>query len=237
MVLFLCCILFGSSTYAQSRVETSSVVIRDTLIERLSETLPREYVISVLCDDRFTIDSAIVRIARAPSRKGNYAFLFDSGRIARGVAYRTTHREYLAVLQKQTTVSPEVIVATVAVETDFGKVQGAFPVVTTLFTRYALSERMKLFWFGELEAFLRLALIHEWDPFMIHGSSAGAFGIPQFMPTSYFAFAIDGDGDGVVDLLRATRTHTRVSPRTTWRTGGRRVTAKRFSDTTEAMRT
>ncbi len=35
----------------------------------------------------------------------------------------------------------------------------------------------------------------------IYGSWAGAFGIPQFLPSSYIKYAIDGNNDGVVDLF------------------------------------
>ncbi|MCX8054519.1 MAG: lytic murein transglycosylase [Ignavibacteria bacterium] len=35
----------------------------------------------------------------------------------------------------------------------------------------------------------------------IYGSWAGAFGIPQFLPSSFVKYAIDGNNDGVVDLF------------------------------------
>lgn len=38
------------------------------------------------------------------------------------------------------------------------------------------------------------------DPLAIRGSSAGAFGYPQFLPTSFLRFATDGDGDGRISL-------------------------------------
>jgi membrane-bound lytic murein transglycosylase B len=38
------------------------------------------------------------------------------------------------------------------------------------------------------------------DPLSIRGSSAGAFGLPQFLPTSYLRYGTDGDGDGHVSL-------------------------------------
>lgn len=38
----------------------------------------------------------------------------------------------------------------------------------------------------------------------ISGSWAGAFGIPQFLPSSYLGYAVDGDGDGVVNLFNTT---------------------------------
>ena len=34
----------------------------------------------------------------------------------------------------------------------------------------------------------------------VEGSWAGAFGLPQFIPTSYWDYAVDGNNDGKVDL-------------------------------------
>jgi membrane-bound lytic murein transglycosylase B len=39
------------------------------------------------------------------------------------------------------------------------------------------------------------------NPFSIRGSAAGAFGLCQFVPSSYLAYGTDGNGDGVVDLF------------------------------------
>lgn len=38
------------------------------------------------------------------------------------------------------------------------------------------------------------------DPLAIRGSGAGAFGLPQFLPSKYLQFGTDGDGDGRVSL-------------------------------------
>jgi membrane-bound lytic murein transglycosylase B len=38
------------------------------------------------------------------------------------------------------------------------------------------------------------------DPLDIRGSPSGAFGYPQFLPTSYLEYGADGDGDGEVSL-------------------------------------
>src|SRR5690606_32915419 len=38
------------------------------------------------------------------------------------------------------------------------------------------------------------------DLFTLRGSSAGAFGIPQFLPSSYLRFGVDGNEDGEISL-------------------------------------
>ena len=38
------------------------------------------------------------------------------------------------------------------------------------------------------------------DPLSIRGSTSGAFGIPQFLPSGYLRFGADGNGDGHVSL-------------------------------------
>jgi len=40
------------------------------------------------------------------------------------------------------------------------------------------------------------------DPLSIRGSGSGAFGYPQFLPTSYLQYGTDGDGDGHVSLYQ-----------------------------------
>src|SRR6185369_13282950 len=38
------------------------------------------------------------------------------------------------------------------------------------------------------------------DPLDVRGSGSGAFGLPQFLPSSYLRFGVDGDADGRVSL-------------------------------------
>jgi membrane-bound lytic murein transglycosylase B len=52
----------------------------------------------------------------------------------------------------------------------------------------------------ELRQFLLLTRERKIAPLSLHGSFAGAMGVPQFMPTSFRRFALDFDADGRVDL-------------------------------------
>ena len=54
--------------------------------------------------------------------------------------------------------------------------------------------------YPEVLATFRVAERTGVDPLTILGSGAGAFGMPQFLPSSYLRFAVDGNGDGRASL-------------------------------------
>ncbi len=54
--------------------------------------------------------------------------------------------------------------------------------------------------YPEAKAVFEIAQRGRFDPLGLKGSSAGAFGYPQFLPTSYLRHGADGDGDGQVSL-------------------------------------
>ena len=56
------------------------------------------------------------------------------------------------------------------------------------------------FFKAELENMLLMARESKVDPFAFKGSYAGAIGWPQFMPSSIRQYAVDFDGDGVINL-------------------------------------
>jgi membrane-bound lytic murein transglycosylase B len=54
--------------------------------------------------------------------------------------------------------------------------------------------------YPEVLATFELAQKLDIDPLAIRGSQSGAFGLPQFLPTSYLRFGLDGNGNGKVSL-------------------------------------
>jgi membrane-bound lytic murein transglycosylase B len=54
--------------------------------------------------------------------------------------------------------------------------------------------------YPEVLATFRLADGRAIDPLDIRGSGSGAFGLPQFLPTSFLRFAIDGNENGAISL-------------------------------------
>lgn len=53
----------------------------------------------------------------------------------------------------------------------------------------------------EIPAIIEISKRNNVNIFHIEGSSAGAFGIPQFLPSAFLKYGVDGDGDGHVSLF------------------------------------
>ncbi len=124
-------------------------------------------------------------------------------RIAGGVRFWQENAAVLEQAQAKFGVPPELVVATIAAETLFGRMMGSHPVLDSLTTLAFEDPRRAEFFRSELEQFLLLARDLEIDPAQVRGSFAGAMGIPQFMPSSYRKFAVDFDGDGRIDLWKS----------------------------------
>ncbi|MDP8206239.1 MAG: lytic murein transglycosylase [Candidatus Electryonea clarkiae] len=54
--------------------------------------------------------------------------------------------------------------------------------------------------YKELKVLMKMAEDGKIDPLDVKGSWAGAFGLPQFLPSSMDAYAVDGNGDEKIDL-------------------------------------
>ncbi len=124
-------------------------------------------------------------------------------RIAAGVQFWRQHAEDLERAARIYNVPPDVIVGILGVETIYGRNTGSFRILdalTTLSFDYPdKSHDRSAFFQEQLEDFLVMERDSNADLFAQRGSYAGAIGMPQFMPSS-FIYAVDFDGDGVIDL-------------------------------------
>ena len=147
---------------------------------------------------------AIARPAEAlPWYRYRPIFVTDA-RTAAGVAFRREHAATLERAQREYGVPPAVVSAIIGVETYYGRHKGRFPVLDTLATLAFDYPPRSSFFRSELEAFLLLARDEGLAPRAVKGSYAGAMGMPQFISSSYRAYAIDFDGDGRRDLWDST---------------------------------
>ena len=126
-------------------------------------------------------------------------FITDS-RIARGVDFWREHEATLARAEAEYGVPAQVIVAIIGVETFYGGNTGNYRVVDALSTLAFDYPPRAPFFRKELREFLMLSREEQVDPLTLKGSYAGAMGLPQFMPSSFRAYAVDFDGDGHINI-------------------------------------
>jgi membrane-bound lytic murein transglycosylase B len=120
--------------------------------------------------------------------------------ISAGSRFWSLHASDLARAETEFGIPSEVIVGILGVETAFGQNTGTFRSIDALASIAFDGERRQDYFRDELKELLLLARDSGMDPLAIKGSYAGAMGLPQFMPSSYRRYAVDYDGDGVIDL-------------------------------------
>lgn len=96
-------------------------------------------------------------------------------------------------------VPAEILVGIWAQESAFGQVQGDHDVIRSLAT-LAHDGRRRDWAEGQLKEALTIIVEGRAPRERLKGSWAGAMGQSQFMPDNYRRLAVDGDGDGVVDI-------------------------------------
>ena len=150
------------------------------------------------------LDSVVTLMTPGPATQRSWqtyrANFLNPRRVEAGAAF---WRRYAAALDRAAAlygVPPEIVVAIIGVETEYGRNTGSFRVLDALATLAFDYPRRAEFFRTELEQFLLLARESRADAASFRGSYAGAIGIPQFMPGSIRRYAVDFDGDGRLDL-------------------------------------
>lgn len=124
-------------------------------------------------------------------------------RVAAGRDLYRQNRTLLAALSDRHGVPGHYLLAFWALETNYGSFLGNVPVFNALAT-LACDRRRSDYFAGELVNALRIADRGDVAASDMTGSWAGAMGQTQFMPSAYLDYAVDGDGDGKIDLWRST---------------------------------
>lgn len=148
-----------------------------------------------------SILEAIARPAEKTRPWHEYRAIFlTERRIREGREFLQSHRETFTRAEAQSGVPRELIAAILGVETYYGRITGSYEVIDALATLAFDYPPRAPFFRKELREFLLLAREQGLDPAVLKGSYAGAMGYGQFMPSSYRAYAVDFDGDGLADI-------------------------------------
>jgi lytic murein transglycosylase len=123
-------------------------------------------------------------------------------RMQQGQARIKTYAAAFARAEKEYGVPPAVIAAFWGLESDFGANMGNLPTLRSLVSLAYDCRRSQMF-ANETIAALKIIDRGDLAPAEMVGSWAGELGQTQFLPTHYFNYAVDYDGDGRRNLLRS----------------------------------
>jgi membrane-bound lytic murein transglycosylase B len=113
----------------------------------------------------------------------------------------------VASIHKDDAFLPFILLAILRIESNLGENRAGEPVIAILFEKYRKvvdgpsgNTRRANIVSKEIVPFLSMASTNSWDVCGVLGSRAAAFGYPHFIPES-IRLAVDGDGDGKIDLM------------------------------------
>jgi len=198
-----CCALSAlilAPAAAWAAADDGRTALTDALVQQTG--LPRQQVAAAIAKARFH-DSIIKRITTPYESRpySKYRPLFVHRKLAeKGEVYLAQHRAIFEEARQQYHVQPEMIAAILGMETHYGRHRGNDRVLDALFTLATGFPRRAAFFRRELGEFLLMCQEEHRRVDAVLGSYAGAFGTTQFIPSSYRAYAVDGDGDGRRDV-------------------------------------
>jgi lytic murein transglycosylase len=123
-------------------------------------------------------------------------------RMQQGQARIKANAAAFSQAEKEYGVPPAVIAAFWGLESDFGANMGNLPTLPSLVSLAYDCRRSEMF-VNETIAALKIIERGDLSPSEMVGSWAGELGQTQFLPTHYFNYAVDYDGDGHRDLLHS----------------------------------
>lgn len=123
----------------------------------------------------------------------------SSERVNRGRVLLRENRAAIDRFAAPAGIPASIVVALWGIESNYGTRLGDFEVVPALAT-LAYNGFRAQFFRGQLIAALKILAQGHVGLHAMKGSWAGAMGQCQFIPTSFLAYAADGDGDGRMDI-------------------------------------
>jgi len=125
-----------------------------------------------------------------------------ANQVACGQALLQKHAALLDAVEQKYGIPKAVLVAFWGLETHYGAVQGSLNVPASLAT-LAFEGRRSAFFRRQLLDALRIIDAGHVQAINMNGSWAGAMGHMQFMPSTFLAYALDADGDGLIDVWQS----------------------------------
>jgi membrane-bound lytic murein transglycosylase B len=193
-----------AASFATAQTPSSDSAQRQFAAE-LARThgLDQAAILATLAKARYqqSVIDTMTRPAEAKPWKEYRPIFLNPRRIDAGADFYRANAALLQDVGKKYGVPPQIVVAILGVESNYGSTPMRYRVLDALTTLAFHYPPRQDYFRSELgQLFLLPAAKFPYPPEDLLGSYAGAMGWAQFMPSSIAQFARDGDGDGKIDL-------------------------------------
>ena len=120
-------------------------------------------------------------------------------KLEKGINFYLENKVLINSIGKKFLVEEELLLALMAIETNYGSYVGKMDILSSLAT-LSFDKRRSDFFTNELITILQLVEKGIIDHKILYGSWAGAFGNFQFMPTTIKKYAIDYNSNDIIEL-------------------------------------
>ena len=202
--IFLALIVNLHPAFSSTDQEREKSLLIDELIQE--HGFDEQYVLNIFGNTKYLpqLIESISKPAERTKTWPEYRNIFvTKKRIAAGVLFAKQHEEIIDRAAREMGVPRKILLGILGVETYFGRIQGSYKVMDSLYTLATGYPPRAKFFRSELINFFYLSREENLPILDIKGSYAGAMGASQFISSSYRNYAVDGNDDGKIDLFNS----------------------------------
>lgn len=253
LFILVATLLFGHASIANAADKTQALIEKNKAdfpqcLEQKKQLALEQGVSETRIEQEFPKLQFVPRVIELDRSQPEFVSTFpnyfskrvNQWRIEQGKQKYAEHKAFLNALTKKYGIPGHYLVSFWGLETNYGGYKGKMSTLDSLAT-LACDARRSKFFTREFVLALKLMDSEGLKREGMQGSWAGAMGHTQFMPSTYTAYAIDGDDDGVIDLFNSEKdalaSAANFLNQLGWKTGlrwGREVTIPKGFDYTLA---
>lgn len=172
-------------------------------LELLKDFTPKQ-VSKIILNPNLKLDTVVVQkgVTGAGFNYFSQEFgLITTSTIKTGLNFRSKNWKYLKRAYETYGTESYYILGILRLETYFGAYNPKRLAANSLYSIYVLDPTRRNFALREFKTLFKLSQKNGFDLFSVRGSVAGAYGLPQFIPSSVTKFAVDGNFDKKIDMF------------------------------------